>query len=77
MIVMGNTDGHLNNWTLRYPDGRSPRLSPAYDFVSVTAYPEFNDDTLAFDLGGSRAAHLITMNNFRRLAASEVSAAPG
>jgi hypothetical protein len=57
MVVMGNTDGHLKNWTLRYPDSRSPLLSPAYDFVSITAYPGFKDDTLAFDLGGSRAAH--------------------
>jgi serine/threonine-protein kinase HipA len=70
MVVMGNTDAHLKNWTLRYPDGRSPRLSPAYDFVSVTAYPEFKSDTLAFDLGGSRTAHLITVNHFRRLAES-------
>jgi serine/threonine-protein kinase HipA len=36
-ILMGNTDAHLKNWAVIYPDGRTPRLSPAYDPVCVTA----------------------------------------
>jgi len=36
--AIGNADMHLKNWTLLYPDGRTPRLSPAYDFVSTIAY---------------------------------------
>jgi serine/threonine-protein kinase HipA len=68
MVVIGNLDAHLKNWTLRYPDRRTPRLSPAYDFVAVMAYPEFRKDVLAFDLGGTRATSAITMNHFRRLA---------
>lgn len=37
-ILMGNTDAHLKNWALLYPDGRTPTLAPAYDPVCVTAY---------------------------------------
>jgi serine/threonine-protein kinase HipA len=69
IVVMGNTDAHLKNWTMRYPDGRTARLSPAYDLVSVTAYPEFKDEPLAFALGGSANPRVITVSNFRRLLA--------
>ncbi len=37
-ILMGNTDAHLKNWALRYPDGRTPELAPLYDPVCVTAF---------------------------------------
>lgn len=37
-IVMGNTDAHLKNWALLYPDGRIPRLAPLYDPVCVSAF---------------------------------------
>lgn len=36
--LIGNADMHLKNWSLLYPDGRSPVLSPGYDFVATTAY---------------------------------------
>jgi serine/threonine-protein kinase HipA len=26
---------YLKNWSLLYPDGRTPVLSPAYDFVAT------------------------------------------
>ena len=39
-ILMGNTDAHLKNWALIYPDGRHPRLAPVYDCVCVTAFFE-------------------------------------
>lgn len=39
-ILMGNTDAHLKNWALIYPDGRTPRLSPLYDPVCVSAFFE-------------------------------------
>lgn len=69
IVTMGNLDAHLKNWTLRYPDARTPRLSPAYDLVAVAAYPEYRADELAFGLGGGRIARLITRDHFRRLAA--------
>ncbi|ARU05863.1 regulator [Comamonas serinivorans] len=37
-LLMGNTDAHLKNWALVYPDGRQPRLAPAYDCVCVAAF---------------------------------------
>ncbi|MBS1813615.1 MAG: type II toxin-antitoxin system HipA family toxin [Acidobacteria bacterium] len=36
--AIGNADMHLKNWSLIYRDGRTPELSPAYDFVSTIAY---------------------------------------
>ncbi|MEW5421329.1 type II toxin-antitoxin system HipA family toxin [Amorphus sp. 3PC139-8] len=36
--LIGNADLHLKNWSLIYPDRRTPVLSPAYDFVSTIAY---------------------------------------
>ncbi len=37
-ILMGNTDAHLKNWALVYPDGVTPVLSPLYDPVCVSAW---------------------------------------
>jgi serine/threonine-protein kinase HipA len=69
MVIMGNLDAHLKNWTIQYPDGRSPRLSPAYDFVSVSSYPEFSSPPqLAFPINGGRLADNIILENFRQLA---------
>ncbi|MER6524510.1 type II toxin-antitoxin system HipA family toxin [Streptomyces sp. NPDC001508] len=69
IIVMGNADAHLKNWTLRYPDGKRARLSPAYDLVCVTAYPKSRaDPNLAFPLGGTVKSELITSESFRKLA---------
>jgi serine/threonine-protein kinase HipA len=36
-ILMGNTDAHLKNWALLYPDAKQPVLSPIYDPVCVSA----------------------------------------
>lgn len=70
MVLMGNLDAHLKNWTLQYPDGHRARLSPAYDLVSVAAYPEpeFRKDELAFRLNGGRIARNVTSKSFREFA---------
>lgn len=39
MVLSGNADAHLKNWSLVYPDGMSPRLAPVYDVVSTVVYP--------------------------------------
>lgn len=76
MVVMGNADAHLKNWTLRYPDGRGARLSPAYDLVCVTAYPKSQaDHRLAFPLGGTKESQAVTLDSFRHLA-TKVGAEP-
>ncbi len=51
-ILMGNTDAHLKNWALSYPDGHEPRLAPLYDPVCVSALFQ---DVAAHDYGVNRA----------------------
>ena len=36
--MLGNPDMHLKNIGLRYPDGATPELPPAYDIVAYSAY---------------------------------------
>ncbi len=36
--AIGNADMHLKNWSLLYRDGRTPELSPGYDYVSTIRY---------------------------------------
>ncbi len=67
-VVIGNTDEHLKNWSLRYPDGRARRLSPAYDFVSVTSYETFRRDVLTLSLGDQNDTSYITLDHFRHFA---------
>lgn len=38
MVLIGNGDGHLKNWSLIYRDPRRPTLSPAYDLVATAPY---------------------------------------
>jgi serine/threonine-protein kinase HipA len=36
--LIGNADMHIKNWSVYYPDRRTARLAPAYDFVSTIPY---------------------------------------
>jgi len=65
-VVIGNADMHLKNWSLLYPDGRTPVLAPAYDFVSTVAY--LPNDALALGFGGSRSLTDIVPDQVRRFA---------
>jgi serine/threonine-protein kinase HipA len=65
-VVTGNADMHLKNWTLLYPDRRTPVLSPAYDLVSTVPY--LPKDELALNFGGSRDLNGITKDQVRRFA---------
>lgn len=47
-VLIGNADMHLKNWSLVYPDRRTPALAPAYDFVSTLPYPVNQDLALNF-----------------------------
>ncbi len=38
MVLIGNHDAHLKNWSLYYPDPRHARLAPAYDLLSTVVY---------------------------------------
>jgi serine/threonine-protein kinase HipA len=46
--AIGNADMHLKNWSVIYPDTRTPRLAPAYDLVSTVAY--MDDRMLALSI---------------------------
>ena len=65
-VLIGNADMHLKNWSLLYPDRRTPVLSPAYDFVATLPYIPV--DELALSFGGSRSLSEITTDQVRRFA---------
>lgn len=65
-VVIGNTDMHLKNWSLLYPDRRTPTLSPGYDFVATLPY--IPGDTLALSFGDSRSLSEVTPDQMRRFA---------
>lgn len=67
VVLSGNADAHLKNWSLIYPDGRRPHLSPAYDLVSTIVYTETSNE-LALPFAGSRAFETVSVAGFRRLA---------
>lgn len=50
-----------------YPDGRNPRLSPAYDIISTVLYPKL-EDCLAIDLGRSRKYEDVKESSFHLIA---------
>jgi len=68
MVLMGNTDAHLKNWSLIYRDGHTSQLSPAYDLVSSTVYHRLALSALTFSLGGEKAPNQVDLECFRRLA---------
>ena len=63
-VLIGNPDMHLKNWSVVYPDGRTPVLAPAYDFVATLPY--IPGDSLALSFGGSRSLDGITWDQVRR-----------
>lgn len=69
VILSGNGDAHLKNWSLWYPDplGRSAALAPAYDQVSTLSYVEEQED-LALKLGKDRDFYRVSVASFHRLA---------
>lgn len=65
-VLSGNGDAHLKNWTLTYPDGRSARLSPAYDLVPTRIWLRNQD--LVLPLGGERVFDRLTATHFGPMA---------
>lgn len=66
-IASGNHDAHVKNWSLSYPDGRVPRLSPLYDQLCTVAWPE-HDRHLALKLVGTREPAQVDAARLRVLA---------
>lgn len=67
MLLSGNADMHLKNWSLIYRDGRHPQLAPAYDLVATRAF-EGTNRNLALKLAKTRVFEEIDLAAFRRLA---------
>ena len=64
--LIGNGDMHLKNWSLMYPDERTPKMAPLYDMLSTTAY--MPDETMALRLGRTKRWDELTFDEFSRLA---------
>lgn len=66
-VLCGNGDAHLKNWSLLYPDRRTPTLSPAYDLVPTVLYEGSEPETLALSLNEGRRFADIELASFRPL----------
>jgi serine/threonine-protein kinase HipA len=64
--LIGNADMHLKNWSLIYPDGRTPKLSPGYDFLSTTLY--IPDDSAGLRFARTKRVAELTMDELSYMA---------
>lgn len=64
-VLVGNGDAHLKNWSVTYPDGMNPELSPVYDVVPTVLY--LPQDDLGMKLNGSRSFEDVFPSSFRRM----------
>lgn len=68
IILTGNGDAHLKNWSLIYANPRIPTLSPAYDLVATSGYRvDSRPEDLGLRFGGSRRFETVNMATFKRL----------
>ena len=65
-LAIGNNDMHLKNWSLIYPDGHTPLLAPAYDFVSTVRY--IADDRLALSIAKEKSPTELNLELLERFA---------
>ncbi|WP_205324297.1 type II toxin-antitoxin system HipA family toxin [Glycomyces sp. YM15] len=64
-ILIGNGDAHLKNWSVVYPDGRIPILSPLYDVVPTVLYMPTIGTGL--NLNRSQSFGVIQLRSFDKL----------
>ncbi|MEO5731078.1 MAG: HipA domain-containing protein [Byssovorax sp.] len=67
VVLSGNADAHLKNWSLIYPDRIHARLAPAYDLVFVGAYADYGR-RLALKLNRKQRFESIGSADFRGFA---------
>jgi serine/threonine-protein kinase HipA len=69
--VVGNNDAHGKNFSLVYRPGGAGeldiRLSPLYDVVSTSYYPELSRD-MAMRIGEQYSSEKVTLRDFEKLA---------
>jgi serine/threonine-protein kinase HipA len=63
---MGNSDAHLKNWALWYPEPSKGELSPAYDIVAYAVYD--HSDEMALRFRNTRNSALMDIQRFQRAA---------
>ncbi|RWB92783.1 MAG: type II toxin-antitoxin system HipA family toxin [Mesorhizobium sp.] len=66
--LIGNGDMHLKNWSLIYPDRRTPALAPAYDLLSTIPYIA-GEDTAALNYSRTKKMAEVTTDELKHLAA--------
>lgn len=66
MVLIGNGDMHLKNWSVIYPDQRHATLAPAYDFISTICY--LPHDRLALNFAGSKDFCAFSLGSLKRWA---------
>lgn len=66
VVALGNGDAHLKNWSVLYPDRRTPVWTPLYDQVSTIAW---GLNTLALPFFGAVNFPAVSRQHFARLAA--------
>lgn len=64
--LIGNSDMHVKNWSLIYPERIRPNLSPAYDFVATTAY--IPDESSGLKISRSRYYKDLTLDELVHMA---------
>lgn len=67
MVLIGDHDSHLKNWSLYYPDPLRARLAPAYDLLSTIAYMP-DQPKLALGFFKRRRFDEVLRGDFERLA---------
>jgi serine/threonine-protein kinase HipA len=65
-VAIGNGDMHLKNWSVFYPDRRTPQLTPVYDYLSTLSYVA--QENLGLNLSGSKSFEDVTLDSFAKLA---------
>ena len=65
-VCIGNGDMHLKNWGVLYPDGRTARLAPLYDYVCTREY--YPAGGLALTIGEERNFERIDRSALERFA---------
>lgn len=65
-VLIGNADAHLKNWSIIYPDRRTPKLAPAYDLVGTIPY--IPGDSLALSIGDTKRFAEVDLERVRRFA---------
>lgn len=66
VVLSGNGDAHLKNWSLYYPNDIRAEMSPAYDLVATVQY--IPNEKLALNLAKSKLFEDVSLASFQRLA---------